>query len=896
MTKIVKNRDFSKADLSYAHADEWIFFRCKFDRANLANSTFENAQFINCSFNRASWNHSNLAGVEFKNDPNWEHKSEKCQYNELKDDPRNDGIGWPKLTEEDTLTDLPQCSGILSSFHRSNLVSSVVGGYSFDDSDFSEADLTGASFSKTSLDHCNFNNIRFVNDTESFRANDTPVLFGEETSLEFADFAGTNLKGLRFQKCKSLEAANFRRADLAGVIFEGDQTQLMPLYRACFDFARLTEAKFNNCIIDSASYIGGDLQQVKFQGKTHGVAANFSNSYLAGCQAEDVDFTAANFSNSFIGTVLIGGEGSASFAGATLISAIFSNAALIGVNFDGADLSFADFDSATFTIKERINGQGNPSNKKGQLFAFNETILEKSVFKNVTLNNYFFNGCKADGAVFDDSELKNVRFLGTSLSGCSFKDCYLPGAQFTPDFQSEVENRLPLGSSSFAGSDLENAIFCYVDLIGSEFSGSALSHASFFDSELIAVDFKNTDLGNSNFKNCNLNSANFEQVFLTNAKLINVRLSAANFFKVHGDNVEIITSYQFPTRAVTFRLHSLTGKLIIAVNGAIVEHGYFIISHDSFVMWNNGLHCVGTLFDVKGVLLIDKGLLENTKIQADNCDNLFINSSTIRSSSLEGLDKNCNVINATIESCNLGVGWNRSRFEEAKITLTNLSKNSFGSDFEHLKLADLNFDKNSIAALKSNADSLGHDQQYDRFFNIEKDWEIKNRNEKPIYSVIATILLGLFFVFPAMPYFFSSFWINSYVGYFFAISLLVISSYFLQLSRVTFLKWLYGHGHIPIHIFRSILLIITGFSFSWVSNIIPEATRNIHKVNADILFYFFKEALHFSINSFVAIGFWDNGVRGPQGIMILYSNIEALLGITAMALLVVTIIRRTSGR
>lgn len=900
MSKIVKNRDFSRADLRNAYGDDWTFWGCKFNRANLTHSTFEKTQFVNCSFNRVSWEYSNLAGAEFIKDNNWKDESAIDQYLELINDPRNVEIGWPVFNEEENLKVQPACTGILSSFYKSNLVAAVFAGYTLDDSDFSETDLTGASFSDTSLDHCSFKNIRFVREIATSSQEPENVLFGKNISLQFSDFSGTNLQGIHFGFCKSLEAANFERADLADATFQGSPDNPMSLYRACFDKVRLTNAVFDNCDLDSASFIGGDLRKISFLGNTRGRAANFTNSNLAGCQAKGINFTAANFSNSFIkidteNEVAI----QSSFNGAILTSTNFSDALLLGVNFDNAELSLSNFESATFTTKEKNNDPEEQGIHNYKLFSFNNTKLEKASFQSVNLNDHSFINCIADGAVFDNSELENVKFVNTSLGSCSFKDCYLPGVEFYPEPQpGEKRIRLSLDSVSFKDSNLDNAKFNYTSLINSEFSGSTLCNASFYDSEIMAADFKNTYLERSVFKNCNLNSVNFEQVFLSRAILTNVSMSAANFFRVHGDDVEIISSNDIENRAVVFRLHSLTGLFKFEIVGAIVEHGYFILNDESKMIWKDGFHCVGSRFTVNGDMTINRGLLENSKIDSTNCRNLHINSTTIRSSSIEGLNERCSLINTTLESCNLESGWNTSKFEEAKITLTNIFKEPFcGPDCEKLKLTNLrDFDKESISALKANAESLGHDKQYDHFFNLEKDKEIIDNKEKPLYCTVAIGFIVLFILFPAAPFFFEGFKTDSPSGYLIVFILLLVPSILLYQSKIIFLKWLYGHGHIPEKIFRSIAIIIASFWLSWVSCFFTKLIRCKHEMGPDVLFQLAKKGLHYSVNSFVAIGFWDNGVKGPEDILILYSNLEAMLGIVSMALLVVTIIRRTSGR
>lgn len=914
MAKIIKDRDFSGLDLRNVNGNDLTFFRCKFDRANLANSTFENAQFIYCSFNRTSWQQSNLSYAKFRKDDRL--------FNELADNYRDlvdlhgDEVVWPRENELRELSDLSECTGHLSSFRRSNLFCASFNGYDLDDSDFSEADLSGASFIDTYLNHCSFKDIRFVNE---WGYTDTPrskVLFGANTSLEFTDFSDTNLKGLHFKHCKTLEAANFRRADLEGANFEGDPKNDAPmsLYRACFDNVRLTKASFDNCILDSASFISSDLRQVIFSGTTRGIAAIFSNSYLGGCQAKKINFTASNFSGTFIGTDEEEGIVPASFVGSTMTSAIFSSAALIGVNFDNAHMDHVDFDSATFTTKQKtLNGE-NESNNEGedvenqnQTMSFNCTSLEKAVFRSVNLNGYHFVDCNADGAIFDSSELEDVKFIKTSLRGASFEECYLPGVEFYPESKNSDTKincqspKLPLKSASFLGSNLSNAKFYHADLVSSDFKNAALNCARFHESKLRGANFENSSLDEAVFNQCNLKMVNFEKVRMDGAKIhLASDLSAAQFLRAHGKQIELTIKNDLSPQAVVFQLSQLSGTIQASILGAIVEYSEFDLCKNSKLICRKGFHCTGSLFKVNGALHIDSGLIENSTLNVDSCLELSVKSSTLRGSSLEGLNKNCSFPEGcTFESCSLAIGWEKVKFDEAKINLTSIEKGSYGDDFKNLELKHIDrFDKSSISALKANAESMGHDKVYDKFFDLEKEKEIQLNKEKKGFYLAAIFTSFLFFCFPGVNRITETISVDSGWGYCISMLLLSLSIAFVYQTKVTFLKWLYHYGHNFYNITRSIFIIIIGFTFSFI--------LNGHFGNGPKLPFWssLTHSFHSSINSFVAIGFWDSiseggisgGVSGPQGIMILYTNIEAMLGIIAMALLVVTIIRRTSGR
>lgn len=901
MTKIAKNRDFTGADLRNVKADDWVFVKCNFDRADLSNSSFKDSKFIFCSFDRSSWDQSNLEGASFCDDDIWLTLSDNYP-GELSDE---EEFGkWPQTPPE--RTNSPKCTATLSSFRRSNLQSTIFQEYDLSDSNFSDADLTNASFIRTILNHCSFKNIR----VENSGGDDTyykKELFGKEVSLEFADFSETNLAGIKFIKCKSLEAANFYRSDLADARFEGELDSPMFLYRACFDSGRLAKTKFINCDLDSASFVSADMGQVHFLGSSHANAALFINSYLAGCQAKGIQFIAANFSGALISTERGEGVVPASFFDAKLISANFSGAALLGVDFDEADMTLADFDSATFTSKPSNKEDETKQNKTDKIPEFRKTILEKAVFRNVILNGYRFIECNAVGAIFDKSDLVEVEFHDTSLDGCSFDDCYLSKSMFCPagvdesNFKKYAGKKFPLINSTFSRSDLSEARFFHANLINTKFTGADLSYVEVKYSDLTGADFKNSSIRAAYFEESNLESVNFEQVKFDDAMLCSVRLSFAQFLRVRGKRVEIFAkNHLSPAQAVAFRLHDLEGKFDVNFTGAIIEHGSFSMSSDSNVRWEKGLHCVGSLIKSYGILIFTDSLIDNTAIITEGCKKLSVESSTIQSSSIIGLSKLCDIVNTTFDSCNIMNGWRLANFVDAKINLTNLVGANSDHDIIKIKLEDIGgFDKNSISALRANATSMGTDKGADHFFNLEKLQEINDLRkvapfrERVEYLIAGFIILALFFIFPASKTVLNLN-IESFQGYKTVALLALMPSYLFYLSKGMFLNLLYGYGHKIERIILSILCITGGFTVSFF--LFLSEKNNRFEFSTLLL----RKSFHFSVNSIVSIGFWGNTnesiTDGPTGIMVLYSNIESFLGIIAIALLVATIVRRTSGR
>jgi hypothetical protein len=343
-----------------------------------------------------------------------------------------------------------------------------------------------------------------------------------------------------------------------------------------------------------------------------------------------------------------------------------------------------------------------------------------------------------------------------------------------------------------------------------------------------------------------------------------------------------------------FRLHELKGMFIADIQGAIIEHGSFVFSEQSRIKWLPGLHCSGGSLDIKGDFSIDSGLIDNTKIKIDNCNEFECKDSTLQNSVVSGWNGKCKIANTNFDNCTMEAGWETALFEDVKFNQTQLiwDQETKKKDFSHIILKDLEkFDRKSILSLKANATSIGDFDQSDRFFNIEMERQIQDKNEKRYPLAIAFILCIIFFINPSFP---EVFYFQSYI-----VALLCFVAIFqcIRCSWTTFANLLYGYGHKPWNMAISIFIIVSGFAISWICNEI----RNI--IFAPCEFHFRRmlqllaDGYHYSITTMVTMGYWSDRIwPKSDNIMYLYSNIEALLGVLAMALLVTTVIRRTSGR
>ena len=395
------------------------------------------------------------------------------------------------------------------------------------------------------------------------------------------------------------------------------------------------------------------------------------------------------------------GYGASDFSHAILKAAVFTGAALFDVRFDHAHLQSADFESALFRSNDRNEDiVSDIKEDDAPIKGFIGVELAKASFRNVILNNYQFRDCKANGAVFDNSDLENVIFQQGSLKGCSFDECYLREAQF----ESLADEKFSLENASFINSDLSNAKFSKPLLNAAVFTGSNLTKVKFENGNLNATDFSNANLNSVKFHDCDLTTANFDKVNLNKSEFKGVILDRAQFTKASGNGIIFETKHRknkFSPHAVVFRHHDLSGVFNMEMQGVEVEHGRFTFDSGSDVNWLPGLHCNGVLFNIGGAskMRVDSGLIGNSKIELGEESAFECLSSSIESTALIGLNKNCTLHNTTFDSCNIDSGWEKAKFEKATISQTNM-KRAVGpldkitnKDLEH-------FDKQSIAALK----------------------------------------------------------------------------------------------------------------------------------------------------------------------------------------------------
>jgi len=902
ITSPCENRDFSRLDLRNESAENMEFVNCTFDRADLKGSNFAGAKFYGCSFQKVRWDNADLSGAKF-----FSHGKEE--------------IALPATYRD------AQKSGSMrvASFRGSDLSMAEFTGTSdhlieINDSDFSGADLTGSLFKYCDLSHCFFLQVLFhapngyqVSHGSEKRKNTKSIgIFGEGCKLDFSDFSYTNLTNLRFQECESLEATNFSNSDLEGAIFLGRLDVPINMYRARFNNSRLKNSTFENCKMDSISFLGADMAGTVFKGeKTTALAADFSNSNMAGFIGNDCNFTAAIFSCAYLSGDQEMNLEAAKFKKSELVATDFSSADLKNVDFEGANLYQADFTHATFVENDDKESHERQSyNVDNTIFTIHvehqrllkDVDFQKADFTGASLQGCTFVDCICSDTIFKDAILRYCRFQGTktNLTRCDFSGSDLHCAVFD-GVSGRDAFRLPLVRSSFENSNLSLAVFVNCDIDISNFCLSNLSGAKFY--------------------NCCLDACKFEHSNFDKIKIIGCSFSYTSFIRTRGTDVvfeDKIAAYKSEdyydaNQSPFFSQCKFRGRFIKKFKAAILEHSGFILINSSEIEFDYGTRINGSLLKLEdGKMAISRSRIDNSMIinNSNQGKSLLCRQGSSFGTEFKDPNSNCEFEGMSFDSCNMLGAWYSPTFKECKFKFTDMKKdpnNPDGQiiDDEMRTKIKANYDELSLAGLQNNAVSLGNDNDQDTYYALrqekKQEEEIK-KNGHPLPTIWGKLLLGLFFLYPL--FFYGSQKENSIVFEFFLpFLILLITIHIFYKSKIEFLKKLYGYGKKTEIIVLNIFLVIAGFSVSWFLAICS-VTKKIDSDFINLytflkyLFKNFLSGIHLSINTFVTIGYWrpDGTDYLPNGLMLFYSNVEALTGAIMLALLVVTLIRNSSPR
>jgi len=916
---IYKHEKYFRTSLSREDHQNDTFYRCNFDRADLRNSNFSGSKFYECSFQKVLSDNADLSNAEF--------------YATCIDDVRISlGINIDSDIPSESGSYPKAGSGKVSSFRGGDLSGAKFFGILFNDSDFFGADLTNAQFIECDLSHCSFQQTIFhspdvISNTEGewvSKKSDPLKVFGKGSRLDFADFSNTNLRNLIFHECVGIEAADFSHADLNCARFSGIHDLPTNMYRARFDGARLTKCEFINCILDSVSFANTDMAGAILRGNTKAPASFFSQAYLPGLFAEKIDFTAAIFSGAYLSSG--SGNDSATFRGANLIAADFSSSDVRRVNFNDADLTQSDFTHATFVEKsakgEKNEGQDNNDNNE-ELKLINVTF-QKADFTGASLSSCIFEDCDCSDAIFQDSILKHTYFTGgkTNLSRCNFSNADLFGAIFDgKDFQYQklADNKmLPMNGTIFRGGILQDAEFRNAFLMRSSFEETNLKRVKFINCNMNYTNFSLSDLVESLFSNCCLETCRFEHSSLDKIRVENCSLSFASFIRAQGEGIifkgtqhsERMASESEAEKSVSFRQCYLKGEWSKSISAAIIEYSEITLIDDSRLILQKGTKLTGSVINFNcGILKLSQSDVEYSSFEILNVprSEFEFKISSVSNSLFKGLGPGCDLEDVSFDSCNLNGDWHKMKVRGCKFNMTVCEHKNIGiSDIEN-SIID-NYDELSIASLRANAVSLGQDDDQDRFYGIEMEKKRGKKSEVFFVAGVATTLL--FFLYPLIYYWgltepgtkgFESIPANGMsLGALVLIPLilLVMMFIFYYNSDSIFLKHLFNYGQNPLLILRNILLVIILFSVGWAISVWNSFSSFPSIIPISDVIKYFLYGLHYSISTFITIGYWQpvQGAYLPNGLMLVYSNIESLVGAVMIALLVVTLIRKTSPR
>ena len=347
---------------------------------------------------------------------------------------------------------------------------------SFDDDDFTAADLSGLDFTGRSMVRCKLQ-----------RANLAGAVLNRAL-LAGAQMGEANLDGAQ------LEGADLTRADLAHAQLERARLDGAKLGDAQLSSARGTGASFRRASGERASFAKGTWVGAVFDGAELS-GANFTASNLDGAsmsdaslpelRLNDAEATQAKFDRARLYDVRAKGARlvRCSFAGADASHGQFGKAVLTASNFDGADLRSASF------------GEANAA---------------ESTFRGARLGESSFEHADLDGARFDDADLEdaklsrargdNVSFVGAKLVSADLRRASMPGAN--------------LSNASLRGARADE-----IDLTRASLTGADLSAASLRSAKLSGARVTNARLDGTDLRSANLDGAHVHGASRATAKL-----------------------------------------------------------------------------------------------------------------------------------------------------------------------------------------------------------------------------------------------------------------------------------------------------------------------------------------------------------------------------------------
>lgn len=289
------------------------------------------------------------------------------------------------------------------------------------------------------------------------------------SDLRFVNLNGAILTGVNFEGA-DLTGARLRNADLSSAMFQN-----AVLRGADFTHANLRRADLSNADMSNAKMNYASAQN-----------AIFIESVMYNVSAHEINLTGATISYSCLVGIRL--------SGALLDGARIANSNLRYSNLEGIDLTNMDLHDSNI-VGANITGNGN-------LFPLKQRVDPNEIVYSLT----------PDPDVIRGSIVTNVTTFSNSVP------------RIVLNIISRASEVRP-----FAGANLTNIHFVYVDMNNVNLEGANLAGAIFRNVSLIGVNFIGTNLRGASFTNCNLDSASFYKADLTGASFYRCNIKDTDF-------------------------------------------------------------------------------------------------------------------------------------------------------------------------------------------------------------------------------------------------------------------------------------------------------------------------------------------------------------------------------
>jgi uncharacterized protein YjbI with pentapeptide repeats len=386
------DKDLTNVDLS----NSWCVY-AKLSNSNLTGANLTNTQFSFADFSNAVITDTVITGAKFS-----------------------------------------QCTGITieqlqstANYKNKNLLGFGAENIDFTTSDFSDYNLTDASFKFSILKNVNFDN----------------------ACITGTNFACTTILG--FTQAQLQSTSNYKIKDLNGIDLSANDLTAWEFSNQNLSNARFCGAILSNAKFTDAIITGANFWLTTYQGFTQSQlqsTSSYKTKDLTGIQLTQDDLTGWDLS------------------GQNLSYSSFSDSTLKNSDFSNAVITNAIFSSSTGFTLAQLQSTENYKNKE-----LSDIELEYN-----DLTAWDFSGQNLTHAYFTYSKMTNVNFTGANLT-----DAQLWGA----DLRNAVFTKANLTRAWLINANLTNVTFKNTNLYNADFGGAKLNGAIFK-----AVDLRTSDI------------------------------------------------------------------------------------------------------------------------------------------------------------------------------------------------------------------------------------------------------------------------------------------------------------------------------------------------------------------------------------------------------------------